>query len=72
MSYESLAQLLKKTKGVIIKDKSNDGIRLLYEACNLAISHTKISRQPQNTGESPFQRVHIDLIHEEKGLPNER
>ncbi|RKF60173.1 hypothetical protein OnM2_053050 [Erysiphe neolycopersici] len=64
MSYESLAKLPNDTKGVIIKDKSNDRIRPLCEVCNLRISHTRISRQPQNTGENPFQGVHIDFIHE--------
>ncbi|RKF55037.1 hypothetical protein OnM2_092035 [Erysiphe neolycopersici] len=72
MSYESLAQLPRNTEGVIIKDKSDAAIRPLCEVCNLAISHTKISRQPQNSGKNPFQRLHIDLIHEEKGLSNER
>ncbi|KAI0992619.1 hypothetical protein K3495_g15566, partial [Podosphaera aphanis] len=76
MSHENIANLSKNVDGVKVtatqkRDDTNEE-NLLCEVYNTAISHTKISRQPQYKGETPFQWTHIDLIHEELGLSNER
>ncbi|RKF82064.1 hypothetical protein GcM1_175014 [Golovinomyces cichoracearum] len=74
-SNENIVHLTKHADGVIIKDLEKRTTRdesPLCEVCNTAVSHTHISRQPQYAGDRPFQRAHIDLIHEEPGLSNER
>lgn len=76
MAFENIIQLPSNVDGVEVIDrkKKDDRIssNILCEVCNIAVSQTNISRQPQHPGDTPFQRTHIDLIHEELGLSNER
>lgn len=76
MSHEKIVNLSKNVDGVKVTDtKKRDDTNeenTLCEVCNTAVRHTKISRQSQYKGKTPFQWTHIDLIHEEPGLSNER
>ena len=76
MAHKNIAHLQQNVDGVEVVDKKvrkeKNNPNTLCEVCNTAISHTKISRQKQHTGETPFQWTHIDLIHEEMGLSGER
>ncbi|KAI6245664.1 hypothetical protein HI914_06302, partial [Erysiphe necator] len=76
MSYENIQNLSQNLDVVKVTDmKKRDDTNennILCEACNIAVSHTKISRQLQYKGETPFQWTQIDLIHGEPGFSNER
>ncbi|POS85233.1 hypothetical protein EPUL_003422 [Erysiphe pulchra] len=76
MAFENINQLPSNVDGVEVIDRKKKNGRItsniLCEVCNIAVSQTNKSRQPQHPGDTPFQRTHIDLIHEELGLSNEK
>ncbi|KAI6249195.1 hypothetical protein HI914_02554 [Erysiphe necator] len=65
MSHENIHHVSQNVDGVKVTDmKKRDNTNeknILYEVCNIAYK-----------GETPFQWTHINLIHEEPGLSNER
>ncbi|RKF76519.1 hypothetical protein GcM1_226027 [Golovinomyces cichoracearum] len=61
-------------KGGAYLDGRNNWIRKIRDNSCVAICENSPCESflPQYAGDRPFQRVHIDLIHEEPGLSNKR
>ena len=76
LSEDNIRHLSENVDGVVVtnpsKKDNHNNIYQLCEICNTASGHTRISRQLQYKGITPFQLTHIDLIHQEPGLSNER